>query len=170
MAMIVLKLGDWPGYLLRLGPRFKIAARRGAIRAGMRAVSTLQRATSAAAPANPQQVGVGGAVNTGYYKRAWKTLGTPDGADVFNTAVYAGVIEHGREPGRGVPLTPLTNWAQRRLGLSREEAKRVAYVISRRIKKRGLVARNVMEDSLPTIEADFEHEVKRELDRELASP
>jgi len=169
-ATLTLDLGEFAPYLLRLGPRFFVAARRGAIRTGMRAVSTLQRATSAAKPANPQRLGVGGAVNTGAYKRAWKTHPTSTGADVFNSAMYAAVVEEGRVPGVGVPLKPLENWAQRRLGVSRDQARNVAYAISRRIAARGLVGRKVLEGSLHKIEHDFMHEVEVELEKEASLP
>lgn len=170
MSTIHLQLADFSPYLLRLGPRFFKAARRGAIRGAMRGVSTLHRATGQAPPANPQQVGQGGAVNTGRYKRSWKTQAVPDGADIFNVAPYAGVIEHGRAKGFNMPLKPIANWAQRRLGLSKQDAQKVAFVIARRIKKRGLLPRKVLASSMPTIEADFLTEVRKELERELSNP
>lgn len=155
------QLADW---YRRLGKSLPAAARRGAIRGALRAVQTLQKATGTAPPANPNGVGVGGAVNTGYYKRAWKHEALPDGARVYNAAPYAGVIEHGRRIGRTPPLDAIQDWAQRRLGLSRKEAKRAAFPIARAIAKRGLVARKVLENSLPGIEKDFIAEVQKELE------
>lgn len=158
-------LADLGRWYFRLGRSLHGAALRGARRGGLRAVSTLQRATGRAPPANPSGLGVGGAVNTGNYKRSWKMQPTPDGAHVFNAARYAGIIEHGRRPGGFPPLALMRDWAQRRLGLSREEAERAAFPIARAIARRGLLARRVLTDSLPTIEKDFLEEVENELER-----
>jgi len=162
-----LSLADLAGWYKLLGPRLNKAARRGAIRGAFRALSTVQRAVGKAPPANPAGIGTGGAFNTGYYKRAWKAEGTTYGARLYNAAKYAGVIEKGRRPGTFPPTTAIRDWAQRRLGLTREEAQRAAFPIARAIAKRGLMARNVMADQIPTIEKDFTVEVEKELNREL---
>lgn len=155
-------------YYKKLGARLNKAALRGARRGGLRAVSTLQRATSKAIPANPGGVGTGGAVNTAFYKRAWKSQPTPTGVRVYNAARYSSIIEYGRRPGKFPPLAVIRDWAQRRLGLSAEEAKRAAFPIARAIAKRGLVPRKVMTGSMPQIHSQFLQSVVAELDRELA--
>lgn len=176
MAGTVLKtnLADWGDWYRKLGgrthgtrSRLFIAVRRGLIRAGHRAVGELQRATSAAGPANPNGTGTGGAVNTGNFKRSWKNTPMTDGALVHNTAAYGGVIEGGRRTGRFPPMNAIRDWAQRRLGLSREEAARAAFPIARAIAKRGLMARKVMASTLPAIEKFLAGEIEAELQREL---
>ena len=167
MTTIVLKLSELPASYRSLGPRLMSAAMRGAARGAMHAVSTLQRATSAAPPANPNGVGQGGAVNTGFYKRAWKWRATPDGALVYNVASYASVIEKGRRPGKFPPKEVIVRWIQRRMGKSLKEAQALAFVVRRAIARRGLLARNVAGGARKDIEANFWVDVLAELDREL---
>jgi hypothetical protein len=168
MTTIRLQLSEFAPVFQRLGPRLVTAAKRGALRGALRAVSTLQRATGQASPANPGMKGEGGAVNTGHYKRAWKAEQLPDGARVYNQAPYAAVIEHGRRPGTFPPLKQIERWAQRRMGLTPKEAKAAAYPIARAIARRGLQGRKVMTNVQPQIERDFLEEVRKELERELA--
>jgi hypothetical protein len=169
MTSVTLKLSELvPAYKNLIPAQFK-AARRGALRGALRAVSTLIIATGKAGSANPGHKGEGGAVNTGHYKRSWKAEATPEGARVYNTAPYAGVIEHGRRPGSSFPpLKLIERWAQRRLGLTPKEAKAAAFPIARAIAKRGLAGRKVMTNALPKVEKDFIEEVEKELKAELA--
>lgn len=168
-TVIKMSLKELPAAFLSLGKRLPVAARRGALRGALRAVQTLQRATGLVGPANPAGKGEGGAVNTANYKRNWKYAALPDGARVFNSATYAGVIEFGRRQGaRQPPTQAIVDWAQRRLGLTRTQAKAAAFPIARAIRKRGLLPRKTMTDQLPRIEKDFFEEVEKELQRELA--
>jgi hypothetical protein len=168
MTTVHLKLEELAPVFRRMGARTVAAAKRGALRGALRAVSTLQRATSMATPANPKQIGVGGAVNTAHYKRSWKAEQLPDGARVYNSAPYAGVIEHGRRAGSFPPLREIERWAQRRMGLNPKEAKAAAFPIARAIARRGLLARKVMGNAQAEIEQGFLEEVRKELERELA--
>lgn len=157
-ADLKMSYGDLPRYYRRLGERMLPAMRRGAIRGALRAVSTLQRATSAA-----------GVFNTGYYKRAWTFSPIEDGARVYNQAPYAAVIEYGRRPGaRFPPRNAIIDFAQRKLGLSRKEAERAAFPIARAIARRGIRGRFVLVGALPQIKSDFFEEVLKELDRAMA--
>jgi len=168
MTTVKLTLSELvPAYKNLAAGQFK-AARRGAIRGALRAVSTLILATGKAGSANPGHTGEGGAVNTGHYKRSWKHEALPDGARVYNLAPYASIIEHGRRPGKFPPISMIEKWAQRRLGLTPKEAKAAAFPIARAIAKRGLVGRKVMTNVLPKIEKDFLEEVEKELAKELA--
>jgi hypothetical protein len=169
MTTIRLSLKDFPASYRQLGPRLNEAALRGAMRGAHHAVATLQRATSAAGPANPQGVGTGGAVNTGHYKRAWKAERLSDGARVYNVAPYASVIEHGRRAGTKMPPKEvITRWIQRRLGKPLKEARAMAFVVQRAIAKRGLVGRKVMTNAQFDIMQDFYQDLVAELDREMA--
>lgn len=165
---------DWSelgGAYLKLGSRLKDAVMRGAKRGAMRAVKTLQTATSKAPPVNPSGIGSGGAVNTAFFKRAWKWEEVPDGARVYNAAAYAGIVEYGRRAGsRFPPLDTIEAWARRRLGLSKKEAKAAAFPIARAIARRGLKGRKILSASLPKIEQDFFAEIQIEIDKELAKP
>jgi hypothetical protein len=161
-------MSDFGPSYRRLGAEFGAAGRRGALKGAMRAVGTLQRATSKAPPANPSGKGKGGAVNTGAYKRGWKWAKEPDGASVYNAMAYASIIENGRRKNsRRPPLDVIARWAQRKLGLSVREARRAAFPIARAIAKRGLIARQVMGSSVLKIEEDFLIEVIKELDKAL---
>ena len=80
-------------------------ARRVALEVALRGVSRAVTLTNKA-----------GKVDRGQFKRSWKAIPTPDGAELLNDAPYAGVIEHGRRPGRpGPPLAPIYEWVQRKL-------------------------------------------------------
>ena len=87
---------------------------------------------------------------------------------------YASIIETGRRKGAKMPKImengtpgPIVRWAQRRLGMSQKEAQSVAFVISRAIKRRGLVPRKVMERALPEVERLVREEKLHELDLEM---
>ena len=159
------RLQDFPATYRKLGKKLPEAVMRGAVRGAMRAVSTLQRATSTASPADPGGKGQSGAVNTGAYKRAWKWEKLDMAVRVYNASPYAGIIEHGRRPGRFPPLSVIEHWAQRKLGLSKKEAKAAAFPIARAIAKRGLAGRKVLTKAAPKLEQDFIAEIRAELDR-----
>jgi len=52
-------------------------------------------------------------------------IGTPIG--------YGEVVELGRRPGKMPPLEPIALWAERKLGVSREDSMGVAYLIAQKI-------------------------------------
>lgn len=149
---------------LRLGEQYPAAIRRGLLSASLRAIPALQKATRQAQPASPDGVGQGGAVNTGAYLRAWKSRPVEDGFAVTNDSPYSGIIEQGRAPGGKMPpIEPIARWAQRRLGLSRDKAQGVAFAIAKRIQKRGLAARQVLQLTTPELLIILRAEIDREL-------
>ena len=90
-----------------------------------------------------------GAVDTGNYLRGWQvTRAVIDGARgvlITNSAAYMAVIERGRRAGSTrPPIAVIAQWAQRKLGLPLEVAKKAAFPIANAIKRRGLYARRVM--------------------------
>jgi hypothetical protein len=106
-------------------------------------------------------------VNTGYYKRSWRSEPIRNGAVILNQAPYAGIIEYGRRVGRFPPIEAIARWAQRRLGLTRKESLRAAFPIAKAIAERGLVARRVRTNVMPQIRLAFRREVAKELRKEL---
>ena len=72
---------------------------------------------------------------------------------LFGTsALYGPVVEEGRRPGATMPPPDaLRPWVERKLGVRREESKRVAFVVARSIGKKGTKARKMFEKSIPAI-------------------
>lgn len=158
---------EWVAWTAALRGEFMPAALRGARAAGLRSVAALHKATGEAPPASKN--GSKGAVNTGFYKRAWKSSMVADGSVVHNGATYAGVIEHGRRAGSRMPPTKMiARWIQRRLGKSEKEAAQMAFVVARSIAKRGLGPRKVLTSTLPQMQGFLNEEVLRELTRTLS--
>ncbi len=144
------------------------ALHRGVVSGAMRSIPILQQRTREASPANPSGVGSGGAFNYGDYLRAWKSVPTADGARVFNDRPYAAIIELGRRAGaRRPPAEAIAHWAQRRLGVSKDEARRLAFQVSRAIGQRGLAPRLVLSNALPDIGDAVREEIVRELEAVL---
>jgi len=65
-----------------------------------------------------------------------KVIGT-----VSSSATQAVIIDDGARP-HFPPVDAIALWAQRKIGLSREEAKKAAFPIARRINRRGLPRRS----------------------------
>lgn len=94
-------------------------------------------------------------VDTATYRRGFQYARLPDGATIYNPVPYASVIEYGRRPGKGISkegMDALAGWVYRK-GLAgrsgpREDrmaaARRVAYVVARKIRARGLPAKHVL--------------------------
>jgi hypothetical protein len=158
--MMLFSLHSWPAWIRKLGPACMSAAQRGAMRGALRGVSTMQRATTKAK-----------AVNVGTYRLGWKWGRIPDGVRIYNAVAYAAIIEWGRRKQGGMPPTlEIANWAQRKLGLSREDAKHAAFAIARKIQKRGLRPRKVMTKQVHRLQKDFLTEVAKEIEKEVRRP
>ena len=163
-------LHEWAKYQTQLGPRLVHAGKRGLVSAAARSIPILQGRTRTAPPANPSGVGVGGAVNTGRFLGAWRSHAIAGGAEVRNDAPYAAIIEGGRRAGAAMPPRHvMVAWAQRRLGLSVKEAKRIAFVLARAIARRGLKPRKILENAIPEISAAAREEMNREIQKELST-
>jgi hypothetical protein len=164
--VIKMSLDQYRNWLGVLSPTVMSAAQRGMVSGAKRCVAILQDATRVAIPASAN--GGEGAFNTGAYLRAWKSQPVSDGARVFNDSSYGPIIEDGRKPGSKMPPKGvMARWAQRRLGLSREEALAIDFPLRRAIKDRGLRPRKVMANSLEQMTAAVDEEVMREVDAEL---
>jgi len=163
-------LTEWAKYQTQLGPRLFSAGKRGLVSAAARSIPILQGRTRTAPPANPGGVGIGGAVDIGSFLGAWRSQLIEGGAEVRNDAPYSAVIEGGRRAGAAMPPRKvMAEWAQRRLGLSAAEAKRIAFVLARAIARRGLKPRKILKDAIPAIRTAAREEMDREIQRELSS-
>jgi hypothetical protein len=107
--------------------------------------------------------------DTGDYKRSWKSEDTDDGAIFYSAAtpaVKAGVIEHGRRPGKGIPQKPLLAWVQRKLRIKDvAKAKHVAAIISINAKRFGRPGLGIMKKAHPRMVAAFQANLEKELKR-----
>lgn len=111
-----------------------------------------------------------GVFDTGEYRRKWKTRNLNDGASIDNTSGHGDIIEKGRRKGRRMPpRRVISRWAERKLGLSPEEAKRAAYPIARAIARRGIPGRHVVRDMMPEIIKVVLDEVKAAISQALHS-
>lgn len=128
MATIEIKPGDLGRVLRERLKKDAGLAKRAALDAAHRGVALAVRRTN--------QVG---AVDTGFFKRAWKAGETRDGAELVNDAPYAGIIEFGRAPGASPPpVAPIARWAIRKLGVEPEEAEDIAQAIAFNIARNGI--------------------------------
>ena len=169
MPTTTIKPSQYAAYMRKLAKEFMPAAKRGVLSGALRCLPELQRRTSEAKPANPAGIGSGGAVNTRAFLQAWRATPLSNGASVSNTRTYAGVIEEGRRKGGKMPPNAeIMHWAQRRLGISAQEAKNLAYPIALAIAKRGLKPRRVLSGSIAVLTRIVNTELKAELDRAIA--
>lgn len=117
-------------------------------RLAKRAGIIINSATRTAPPASPN--GSIGAVNYGNFLRAWRSdevnIGGRYGVLVSNASGIKGAtIEYGGAwPNRPPPKAAIAHWAVRKFGIPYEKALRIAFPISRAIKRRGLKPRKVM--------------------------
>jgi hypothetical protein len=171
MSLATFTFPEYASWLKKAGPVALSAMKRGALSGAYRCVPILVDSTRTAPSAAPGHAPYpGGAVNTGAYLRSWKASATERGAIIQNIQPYSGVIEFGRRAGsRFPPPDAIKRWAQRRLQLSEDDAKRIAYPIARAIAKRGLVGRRVMTSVLPKLQQVFNEEVAKELNRALGT-
>lgn len=167
---VTMNPAQWAKYMVGLGPKLLPAAERGLYAGALRALPKLQLWTRTAQAANPTNTGQGGAVNTGAFLRGWKARAIAGGAEVRNDAPYSGVVEYGRRAGaRAPPRAEIARWVQRRMGLSEKEARSVAFLIARSIKRRGLKGRHILtsDEHMRELVAAVTNEMVAELDREL---
>lgn len=57
---------------------------------------------------------------------------------------YAGYVEHGRRAGRQPPVAALVPWVKRKLGVPAKRARSVAFLVARKIGRRGIRAKDVV--------------------------
>lgn len=79
---------------------------------------------------------------------------------IFQGKPYGEVIEKGRSAGKGMPPEgSLLRWLEVKLGLSEKDAKRIEFVVRRKIKSKGFEGAHMFEqafkDNLTRVEAIF---------------
>ncbi len=98
-------------------------------------VARLEKEVTEGTPA-----GVGGAAGLrgSIYGEVVSMAGSSVEGVVGTPLEYGEVVEMGRRPGKGFPpIAPITLWAIRKLGVADKEAKSVAFLIARKIAKKG---------------------------------
>ena len=76
--------------------------------------------------------------DTGSLERAWRVKADKD-VELVNEMPYAGVVERGAKP-HGVDenaIASITDWAQRKIGLSEKEAQGLAFGLAKKIGEKG---------------------------------
>jgi hypothetical protein len=100
------------------------------------------------------------AVVDGHFKNSWKSAPLPNGAELRNDCPYAGIIEHGRRPGRpGPPLEPIREWVHKKLVMTGEipakEEESAAFAIRESIHRKGTRPRLILATVWKEVEKDF---------------
>jgi len=110
-------------------------------------------------------------VDRGTYRRGWKYVRLPDGAQIFSTTPYAAIIEQGRRPGqRRPPTAELMGWVRRK-GLVKgrgknadADARSMAYVVARAIGRRGTPPKRVFGRAMDRLRAEVAAAIRRALE------
>ena len=132
-----MNLREYQEWLEQKAEKIKEAKHKTLLDAGMHAVFHVQhKAIPEAKPYPP--------INSGHYKASWKWW---DGGDentilVGTDSPYRPELEYGSRP-HFPPLSPIALWAQRKFGLSPEDAKKAAFAIARKIAKVGTKPRYI---------------------------
>lgn len=112
------------------------------------------------------RVGYRAPVDTGDYKSSWRSeMDDKGNALIYSSSsppIKAGVIEEGRRP-KAIPIEPLARWVERKLGLQGDEARGVAWGISRKAAKQAREGLHVLTRAHPKIVESLVRNVAREL-------
>ncbi len=139
------------------------ALKRGIYSGALASLPILHEKTEGAPPASKH--GGIGATNTRAYLKAWKARKASFGAVILNDKPYSPIIEDGATYASKIPpKKALAEWAQRRLGLSKDAARAAAWPIAKAIAKRGLRARNVLKNARKELKAVVHQDIKKEID------
>jgi hypothetical protein len=156
MATITVPFNKLGGLFRKYGTAQRAETSAGLLEVAKRAQVIITSATRYAPPASAN--GGIGAVNYELYLRAWSVkralLNGNRGVLVANTKPYAPNVEYGRKAGaKAPPLKAITRWAQKKLSLPYDEAKKAAWPIRSAIARRGLRPRGVLQG--PSTTKDF---------------
>ena len=109
-------------------------------------------------------------VDRGQMKNAWRVAGDARYSPrkgrapirIVNDAPYAGVVERGARPHKvsRAGRESLEDWARRKLGVSRKEAKAISFAIAKKLEKEGQKGLFIVQEALPemrrTLQKEFE--------------
>jgi len=135
MAGVVFDISQSPEVARWLNQGLDHAVKRAMVATAARLVNHIQ--TEVIPNAQPQPV------DRGLYKASWKFGKTDDGAEVWNSASYAAIIEYGAraakiKPGR-LMIDALTAWVRRKgIAQNTVEARQIAFAIAFSMKKKGI--------------------------------
>lgn len=154
--MATMTLAEFQKWLRKQPQQYRGAVVRGLRSAAQRGVGEVVRQIDNADPF--------AAVNTGGLRQSARARPTVDGAVVEVDAPHAAVSNDGARPFKP-PIGPLVAWAQRKFGLSRSEAWRVARGVQKKIEAQGIEPRHWWEKAMVEIEKFVDEEVQHELDK-----
>lgn len=119
------------------------------------ALQDLSGYVSEAAPVNngmlAQSFGADPATQTGGIEITGQAAGEVVTGRIFSSLPYAVVMDEGRRPGfpvSKVGIDAIGLWAERKLGLSSTDAKRVKYAIANTISRRGIKATHFFDNAV----------------------
>ncbi len=98
----------------------------------------------------------------GAYAKGWRMQQStvPSAVRMYNKQPYAIIIERGRRIGaRRPPAEALVPWVRAKLGVRGAEARRVAFLVARKISERGIQGRPLLRD--PRVQARIQKMVTR---------
>lgn len=75
--------------------------------------------------------------------------------EIIYSAPYADIIEYGRQPGTMPPPAALEKWVRRKLGVADKDARRVAFLVARKIKQRGTDPSPYIEPAIAQARIEF---------------
>lgn len=125
--------------------------RKGAERGAEECIPILQRASRAAG------------ADTGGFAAGWRFRSSKRQLRFFNNRPGAGFIENGRDPGKAPPPDVILGWVQRRMNITGPEARRVAYLIGRKIAENGLQGKHVLRKCSLAMRMAVRRSIRRQL-------
>lgn len=161
---ITIDMKDYPRWLKeKAGARMRVAT-KACLDSGPEIIKVLQISTKNAPPASPS--GSTGAYAFGNYYSGWRVVGTLEGVKITNTENYSRWVEEGRNPGKLPNIDNIVRWVQKRLGVSPDIAKRLAFPIAKQIAANGLQPRNVLGSQKNQITEIIEKNIAKAIDDE----
>ncbi len=103
---------------------------------------------------------------TGTFERSFVVTKLRDGAVLSNSARHAIFVEIGRRPGRMPPVSKILEWmVAKRLGRADGRSLARAYMIARKIGRRGTKGRHIMRQVLALLRVRLRVEIDAEMKR-----
>ena len=97
-----------------------------------------------------------GKIDTGHLLRTANINRSFLEKEIVYPALYADIIEYGRNPGTMPPSSALESWVRRKLGINDEaKVKRLAFAIAKAIKNRGISPSMFMRRAVDKARSEF---------------